>query len=188
MLFGLGIYRAPIALAWHDSPLAVKFLIEAEGKSGVSYQMPPSSLAPYDLVFAQGRFHFMDDEKAIIGVLGASSDRQVVDHLKDVEDLAALNELKENKGTPRLDVARTEDFKRLVRARLHLEHSDAPNLFSRMPRPPQHIWSYSDPRFGWDEYTGQEPIRRVRVRRIEAIHTNGNNRILSNKVLCEFDV
>ncbi len=182
-------HRRPPVLAWDDAPMSFQFRIEAEGASGTRYEVTPAALAPFDLPFAQARFYFLTDLPMIVDCLGSIFRRDLlaaVEQARTPEDVAAIRAAL---GPRRVDTWRAGRLQALLERRFqHHERPRAVSWMSRLPRPPQHIWTGPHRGEGLDEYRGQEPIRSVRVRLREAMQHDRQVRVIGERVVLAFDV
>ena len=180
-------HRRPVILAWYDSPMAFQFRIEAVGAGGTSYEVTPAMLAPYDLPLAQGRFYFLTDVPMLVNCLGSTPHRDMLRTLetaRTAEDLAAIRAAF---GSPRRDAASAERFELLLRRFFRHEQTPrAMSWMSRLPRPPQHIWTAPHRGDGQVAYAAQEPIRSVRVRLREALLHDREVRVVRDEVIRAF--
>ena len=167
--------------------MAFQFRIETIGAGGTSYEVTPATLAPYDLPLAQGRFYFLTDVPMVVNCLGSTLDRHLVRNLKaarTAEDLAALRSLS---GAPQADAAQAERYERLLKRFFRHEQTPrATSWMSRLPRPPQHIWTAPHRSDGQVSYEGQETIRSVRVRLREALLHDREVHVVHDEVVRAF--
>ncbi len=180
-------HRRPVVLAWYDSPMAFQFRIEAVGAGGTAYEVPPALLAPYDLPFAQGRFYYLTDIPMLVDCLGSTPRWDMVQALEaagTAEDLAAVRGVF---GSTRTDAASAERFEELLRRYFrHRQRPRATSWMSRLPAPPQHIWTAPHQGEGQVTYQGQEAIQGVRVRLREALFGDRELHLVRDEVIRVF--
>ena len=180
-------HRRPVVLAWYDSPMAFQFRIEAVGEGGTTYEVPPALLAPYDLPFAQGRFYYLTDIPMLVDCLGSTPRWDMVQALEaagTAEDLAAVRGVF---GSTRTDAAGAERFEELLRRYFrHRQRPRATSWMSRLPAPPQHIWTAPHQGEGQVTYQGQEAIQGVRVRLREALFGDRELHLVRDEVIRVF--
>ena len=103
---------------------------------------------------------------------------------KTAEDLAAI---RGHWGVRQAHAARAERYERLlVRFFRHEQTPRATSWMSRLPRPPQHIWTAPHRSDGQVTYEGQETIRSVRVRLREALHHDREVHVVRDEVVRSF--
>lgn len=167
-----GLLFHPPRLAWLDAPVSYGYRIEAIGESGVQYQVPISTFAPVeqDLAFFILR---LDATNPASGGYGAIGSPQRIRQLNEVTTFAELEALEEP----------SDPEKRLLSQRFMMEFMDRANQSGKTPwspiAPPDHFWTGSlMPR-----YVFNEPITRLDVFVLRAIHDNGNPRFQRDLVL-----
>jgi hypothetical protein len=178
------VHRRPVILAWYDSPMAFQFRIEAVGAGGTSYEVTPAMLAPYDLPFAQGRFYFLTDIPMLVDCLGSTPRwdmLQALEGARTADDLAAIRRVS---GSPRTDAASAERYEQLLqRFFRHEQTPRATSWMSRLPAPPQHIWTAPHRGDGQPAYHGQDAIETVRVRLREALFPDRQLHLVGDEVI-----
>jgi len=192
MLFGclviclvLPIYfRGPVKLAWYDSSMVSHFHFEAVGQSGRIYQVPPSHWAPYDLAFAQGRFYYLGRIPRVVNCFGSVYDDELLDAIEKADNVSAVDALHRDYGQNRHDPLRTEWFDKFVR-RYFMMHNEGGRRQPTHWGAPQHIWSYPNPEYAQDVFTGQESIVLLRVRLKEFLTHDNPPRIVLDRTIRE---
>jgi hypothetical protein len=155
LMAGAPLFFKPPRLAWLDTRLNVSFELEAVGESGRAYPVERGAMAPYDTVFGRNRFHYLTDAPQVVGSYGGTDDLEIFRKLQSGER-AGLGP-----GAVEFDAERAERFDRLVRALFQREFGRSSWVHALAP--PPHLWSS----VRGEPYRGQEPVKEIRVRRIE---------------------
>jgi len=180
-------HRRPVILAWFDSPMAFQFRIEAVGADGTAYEVTPAALAPYDLPLAQGRFYYLTDVPMLVDCLGSTPHWGMARRLnaaRTAEDLAAIRAVF---GSPRTNATSADRFELLIQR--FFRHQQAPRAtswMSRLPSPPQHIWTAPHRGDGQETYDGQDAIGSVRIRLREALSHDRQLHVVRDEVIRAF--
>ena len=124
-------------LAWIDSPLATRYVLEAHHCNGEVSVLGPGAFGPYRLVFAQERFGFMTSEPRVVDTYGAVDSVDEADALEAVSTPEATLDVIERLGDRRFDPVRTERFDGLVRRFIATGGSRSVPLLGALA--PQHI-------------------------------------------------
>lgn len=72
--FGTHYFSPSHALAWYDTGIADAYDYRVTTASGEEYNLSRTHFAPYDIVFAQNRFHFLNENPVVTGTYGAVVD------------------------------------------------------------------------------------------------------------------
>ena len=181
------VHRRPVILAWYDSPMAFQFHIEAVANDGRAYEVTPATLAPYDLPLAQGRFYYLTDVPMLVNCLGSTPQWGMLRKLeaaRTTEDLAAIRAVF---GSQRTSAASAERFELLIqRFFRHQRTPRATSWMSRLPSPPQHIWTAPHRSDGQVTYDGQDTIQSVRIRLREALAHDRQLHVVRDEVVRTF--
>ena len=185
LVLGLtAVYYRPPNLSWYDSNLCFHFHFEVEGESGEVYQLPPSSFAPYDIPFAQGRFYFLTRVPQIVTTLGATRNQGKLLALRETNNAYELTEARARLGTVYYNPTQIERFNTFVRK--FLAWQVRPDRRERpLVKPPDHIQTRPQLTAGQEVYNGQEPVTRLRVRLLEALILDGRPELITDFVVHE---
>lgn len=126
--------RLPDRLTWFDSTLVHRFDLVARMASGRSLRLPPSSLAPFETIFSQGRFHFLRQEPALQGCLGTVASAEALTALNHADSVGEIEQVKTQLGQVRWDETKTKAFLHLLQAWLRAQPSSPGSGWSRLPR------------------------------------------------------
>lgn len=177
----------PKHLGWYDTPLSGVFRMDAIDSAGRVQEVTPSDLAPYDFVFAQGRFHYLNEEPNIVGTSGNTADPsrlKALEACKTPEDVLAYKKTIEPKRKKdKKSVARYEKFLHQFFQGMN-DREGHRTFFSRLA-PPHHIWTY--PTRG-EAFHWTEPIRKIRVRYAETFFDGERRHLVSDVLLKELDI
>ncbi len=179
---------APV-LAWYDASLAVHYRIEVIGEFD-SYQIPPRNLAPFDLHFAQGRLGFLDSKPMLVDCLGSCTSVKVFQECSLIDSSDDLVRIRAELGKSSNCEIRIEDFKKLIGNYLRQDSPCAESNLSTLfpfPRPPQHIWTFSQPDPDLLVWKGQEPAEEVLIRRITVAHVSHEQMVLESEIVFAFN-
>ncbi len=156
----------PVRLGWYDTRLAYTYRYQAVDAQGRSSQLAPSFFAPYDLSFAQGRFHYLSQQPALVATYGATRDPKVAAALLRARSLAEIEHLEAELGQRASDPAQAARFDRFMlrflaasNRRLGQHH-----WFAAVAAP-LHIWTSARA----PAYAGEQPIARLRVERVTTL-------------------
>ena len=148
---------APLFLGWWDTPLACRVHYALKGQSGTRYGLYNDFMCPNERIFGQTYGAFLSDEKRVSGHVGEVRKREQFDALIAVgEDLAKLEQVKEDLGTSRFDAELAAVHDRYITA--FLRNFNAGHRKRLCPgwlkAPGGQLFYWGDlPRF-----TGQEPV------------------------------
>lgn len=126
-------------LGWYDTPLVEYYEVELINVHGESWLVPVHLLAPYDVVFAQGRLHFLHDKPILVSTFGATSDLRLVQALQagNVDD---LSELQREHGVIRHNERLAARFRELLRRYLDwIQRAEPEELKPRWWQAPHHV-------------------------------------------------
>lgn len=169
-------------LAWYDTPYSVNLEFEAVGASGVVYRLAPDQLAPYDVLFAQGRLGFLARPEILVGSLGTALDWSMTSRLYQAESVEDIADVEAEFARSQYNEADAQEFDRFIRARVR-RWSEQPTL-----HPPHHIWTGQAPRLlGGPQvgYADQEELTDVRVRMYKVWWDSDEYRRLADCVVRE---
>ena len=71
-----------LKLAWLDTGFVNRYTFEIGGKDSEGIEVDVSYFKPYDVNFAQNRFHFIKNEEVLVGTYGATSNPKLTEALQ----------------------------------------------------------------------------------------------------------
>lgn len=104
-------------LAWFDSGLTYLYSFYLVDEASDRIRLDASFFSPYDLPFAQNRFHFIDDNLKLSGTFGATKEIEVVQFINDNYPEVngnEFNDLKDKYGKSYYDPIYLEKFKKFL--------------------------------------------------------------------------
>lgn len=172
-------------LAWYDTELNECYHLEAVTASGRTYHIPRTLLTPYEVYFAQNKFHFLSDEKFVNGRYGTTVSWEVTRRLDGRPTAATAETLREELGKTEFHERKTAAFDRFMqRYFANLNRRGVQHFIPEILQPPQHIYSVvPEPR-----YAGQEPVVLVRVIHERSLYQRDRIEILKREVLREIPI
>lgn len=178
-------YFDPPWLAWYDTELNEIYHLEAVTTSGKTFNIPRTLMTPYEVFFAQNKFHFLSRDKFVNGRYGTSPHREVARRLdgaptRDIAE-AVRNELGEMEYSEKKIAA----FDRFIQRYFeNLNRRGSPHLIPAILHPPQHIYSViEEPRF-----SGQEAVVLVRVIHQRSLYQRDRVESLKRDVIREITI
>ena len=178
ILFSGFIFHPP-RLAWYDTRLNDLFEWDAVGVSGTVYLVDESQMAPFDLIFAQGRFWYLTRDKMLVGTYGSTASLALATALGQIQSASEIELLESDLGAVRFNERRKADFEAFTRIFFrNMNAGKGKKAF--WPSAPRHIWTW---RCNDALYQGQEPITEVRGRHVRTFWDGKGVRRLSNKVI-----
>jgi hypothetical protein len=148
-----------IPLAWYDSPFVCRYEIHAILDDGKSVEVPPARFEPYDLPFAQSRFHFLTSRPVVVDTFGGATKLDTFQAIQAYagSDLSEehLNQLLASKGV----LASNEKQRQNLRKFLDKYAKQRPKdpFWRSLPFGfPQHIWTF--PRNGRPDFSGRKIV------------------------------
>ena len=172
-------------LAWYDTELNEIYHLEAVTSSGKTYNIPRTLLTPYEVYFAQNKFHFLCDEKFINGRYGTTVSWEATRRLDgrptaDVAD-AVRNEL----GKLEFHERKIAAFDRFIQGYFrNMNRHGVRHVIPEILQPPQHIYSVvPEP-----QYAGQEPVVMVRIIHERSLYQRDRIETLKREVLREIRI
>lgn len=191
MLLIMSTFSRIPRLAWYDSSLYTRFHIEVEGESGSRYQVTPAMLSPFDIPFAQGRLSFLSPAPALVDCFGGVSDRETLLKIEQAASVADIHRIQAAHEPSRVDARKADGIERLLRAVvLNRQTAGEPGPLAtlRWLRPPQHIWSNVHRDIDQPPYLGQEPAKRIVIRRQESLYREDAWQPVRDEVVREIDL
>ena len=172
-------------LAWYDTELNECYHLEAVTTSGKTFHIPRTFLTPYEVYFAQNKFHFMSDEKFVNGRYGTTVSWEATRRLDGRPSAAVANEVRKELGKVEFHDRKIAAFDRFVQRYFqNLNRRGVQHVVPEILQPPQHIYSVvPEPR-----YTGQEPVVMVRVIHERSLYQRDRIETLKREVLREIRI
>jgi hypothetical protein len=174
----------PMNLSWYDTPVNYAYRLEATGKSGQTYQLPPRFFAPYEYQFSLGSFGYLVSEPRLGIVYGAIWERDVADKLLAVRTAAELFQLERERGRVRSDPRRAVRFEKFIQ-------KSVSNLNARRTRPwfrllpaPSQLLSFP---YNVD-FASQDPIIRVDVHQVTSLFNGEQYLEIRDEIVQEIEV
>ena len=172
-------------LAWYDTELNETYHLEAVTTFGKTYHIPRTLLTPYEVYFAQNKFHFLSDEKFVNGRYGTTVSWDVTRRLDGRPTAAVAKAVREEFGKVEHHERKTAAFDRFVQRYFeNLNRRGLRHFIPEILQPPQHIYSVvPEPR-----YVGQEPVVMVRVIHERSLYQRDRIETLKREVLREIRI
>ena len=171
---------APDRFGGMHAPLNVTYEVEAVGASGRTYPVGRNFFEPFDSLFAEAPFHWLDERPHLTDMLGYTEDRGVVEALEGAADARQTLEIERVRGRIDRDPEAAARFDGLVARRFGA--LNAGTLRWPLPLDPPFPHTLLFTRLS-DEYAGQEPVKEVRVHRRSTWHHAGRIELLSDEVV-----
>ncbi|MDB5339195.1 MAG: hypothetical protein JWN70_4814 [Planctomycetaceae bacterium] len=172
-------------LAWYDTELNEIYHLEAVTPSGKTYNIPRTLLTPYEVYFAQNKFHFLSDEKFINGRYGTTVSWEATRRLDGRPTAAVADAVRNELGKIEFHERKIAAFDRFIQGYFrNLNRHCMRHFIPEILQPPQHIYSVvPEPR-----YAGQEPVAMVRVIHERSLYQRDRIEILKRDVLREIRI
>ena len=176
------VVQDPTPLVWRDTNLAEVYELEAVAADGRRAPVGRGAMEPYDVIFAQNRFQFLDREPSLVGTYGSTTDRELADLLDGAGSRAEIEALRSRFGKDRFDPQRAEDFDRFLRRTVPAALDEVDRGLLAVPfRAPHHIWN------GLPEcslgFSSAAVADRVEVRRRRFLVRDGRPMLLDDEVI-----
>lgn len=185
LIIAAPLYFDPPWLAWYDTELNEIYHLEAVTASGQTFNIPRTLLTPYEVYFAQNKFHFLSSDPFVNGRYGTTPIWEVARRLdgSPTKDLAET--VRQELGESEQNDKKTAAFDRfLQRYFSNLNRRGISHTIPERLQPPQHIYSIvSEPR-----YHGQGPVVAVRVIHERALYQRDRIECLKREVLREIEI
>jgi hypothetical protein len=162
---GLWLF-SPVNLAWYDTPVSYTHRFVGVGPSGREYSLGPAFFAPFDYTFTLSSFHYLVDHPTLNITWGATWDRDAVEELLLARSVSDISRVEASHGRVPYDprrAARLDAFLQRFVGTWNQRRSRRTPL-TAIQAPPQ-LWTF--PRA--TAYSGEEPIREVRVDQITTL-------------------
>lgn len=114
LIGGGALWFRPQKLAWLDARVSYTYRIEAIGRSGRSYSLPPRFFAPYDYQFTLGNFRYLTPAPHLPITWGATYRRELADALEHSTTAEQVLALEAELGRNAFDPERSADFDRFM--------------------------------------------------------------------------
>lgn len=172
-------------LAWYDTELNEVYHLEAVTTSGRTYHIPRTLMTPYEVYFAQNKFHFLSPDKFINGRYGTTVSWQATRRLDGRPTAEIADAVREELGRVEQHERKTAAFDRFIqRYFANLNRRGCRSLIPEWMLPPQHIYSVvPEPRFA-----GQEEVVMVRVIHERSLYQRDRIETLKREVLREIPI
>ena len=172
-------------LAWYDTELNEVYHLEAITASGQTYHIPRTLITPYEVYFAQNKFHFLSPDKFINGRYGTTVSWQATRRLDGRPTAEIANAVREELGKVEQHDRKTAAFERFIQRYFsNLNRRGSHSVIPEWLLPPQHIYSVvPEPRFA-----GQEKVVMVRVIHERSLYQRDRIETLKREVLREISI
>ncbi|MDB5390659.1 MAG: hypothetical protein JWM11_6305 [Planctomycetaceae bacterium] len=177
---------SPPWLAWYDTELNEQYHLEAVTDSGEVFQVPRTFMVPYEVYFAQNKFHFLTQDKYVNGRYGTTSNWDVCRKLDGQPTRETAEAVREELGTAEYSDQKISGFDRFIEryfANLNArttQHAVVPAFL----QPPQHIYSVvPEPR-----YESQGKVALIRVIHERSLYQRDRIETLKREVVREIRI
>jgi hypothetical protein len=177
---------APPWLAWYDTELNEQYHLEVLTESGETFRVPRTLMVPYEVYFAQNKFHFLTRDKYVNGRYGTTSDWNVAKRLDGTPSISTAESVREELGETEYSEQKIAAFDRFIQTyfknlNLLAERHMGSSL---VLQPPQHIYSVvSEPRYAF-----QDKVELVRVIHERSLYQRDRIETLKRKVVREIAI
>ncbi len=191
------ISSKPIDLTWYDTKLNTFYELEAVGASGEVYRISRNFMSPYDIIFVQNRFQYLDDREISTLTYGAVGLNQENIHFEiervsqydaqesDVSIL--LDELESQYGTNFYSEEKSDIFSNFIKvyfSNLNKRQSKK-MLLSHIPTA-HHIWTL--PKGDDNVFKFQEVVESVRIKAVKVYFDGKEIHILEEVILDRIEI
>jgi len=176
----------PPWLAWYDTELNEQYHLEVVTTSGQTYHLPRTFLVPYEVYFAQNKFHFLTHDKYVNGRYGTTSSWEVAQRIDGRPTRDVAESVREELGDAEYSEKKSNAFERfLKRYFAALNERGGHHAFgTSLPQPPQHIYSVvPEPR-----YAMQDSVALVRVIHERSLYQRDRIELLKREVVREISI
>lgn len=157
------------SLGWFDTQLTERYQLHAVMEDGRRLAMNADFFAPYDFLFIQSQFHFLqggnDGGKVLTRTFGAVHDAEMAARLRGVRTPEAMREMIEKWGRTHPDERKSAGFDDFLRRwmRSHAENSGGAGArVLHAVGPPQHAYVFSK-QPPERTYAGERGVRGIEV-------------------------
>jgi hypothetical protein len=176
---------APPWLAWYDTELNEQYHLEVLTTSGETFRVPRTLMVPYEVYFAQNKFHFLTRDKYVNGRYGTTSEWNVARRLDGQPSREMAEAVREELGAVEYSEQKIAAFDRFIQNYFKNLNLARPHIV--MPtflQPPQHIYSVvSEPRYAF-----QDNVELVRVIHERSLYQRDRIETLKRKVVREIAI
>lgn len=177
---------SPPWLAWYDTELNEQYHLEVVTNSGETYQLPRTFMVPYEVYFAQNKFHFLTRDKYVNGRYGTTSSWEVCRRLDGQPSPETAETVREELGEIEYSEQKVAAFDRFIKSYFaNLNHrGKQEGIIPRFLQPPQHIYSVvPEPR-----YAMQGEVAAVRVIHERSLYQRDRIETLKREVVREIKI
>jgi len=183
MIYGKQLFK-PTTLWWYDTEMSTSYELEAVTVSGKVYPLSRSFFSPYDMVFAQNRFVYLCKDKIIHMTYGTTQSWRLAKAIDAARTKADILALQRRYGKRRYSRRRAKRFNAFMRRFFRSVNKRGKKGFIGPIGAPHHIWSFDIP----NDYRGQEPVKRVRVRLKQDFYTGSAILPIQSKLIHSVDI
>lgn len=176
-------YFSPMWLSWFDTELNEIYHLQVVTTSGKTLNVPRTLMTPYEVYFAQDKFHFLLHDKLVNGRYGTTSIRDVALALDGRPTPQLAERVREKFGQTEFNAARGDSFQRfLTQYFRNLNERQTVRAVPGVIQPPQHIYSIvPEPRFD-----GREKVASIRVIHVRSLYRRDKIETMKHEVIREY--
>ena len=175
------IYLNPLKLGWIDSNLNNFYDIKLVGESGRVYNVSRDFMSPYDIIFSQNRFYFLNKEAMLVDTYGTCFNIDTCDKLRKITERSVLekeiNSLQGKYFYNKKKIGRFNHFIKVYFTNLNLKLSK--DIIINRFSPPFHINNFSPN----NTYNFQEKVVNVLIVYIRTFYDGNEIHYLNNRVI-----
>jgi len=182
LILGAPQYFSPHVLAWFDTEVNNFYEFQAVDADGNIFDLERGFFAPYDIVFAQSRFHKINPYPVLVGAYGAQGDFAIFDMLRVITNNQDVkNSITEN-GKVNFQETQFAKFEAFLTQFLQNYNQQLERRVLVSPiYPPHHILSYDGKEPA--ETNIKRPIAEIRVRYIETWLNRETLEIVTDEII-----
>jgi hypothetical protein len=179
------LYARLVPLAWMDTEYVNFSRYVGVTAGGERYTIDPYFFAPYDVLFTQSRFFYLDRSSTLVGTYGVSPSYSLAQALNDVSSMDRLARLRRVAAGRYYDRARAETFAGFVRRFTNAAQArhGTPSWLRRLA-PPYHFQRQPF----HDAYAFQSELVKVEVIAYEYFHQDGRLYELASRLIASIDL
>ena len=179
------LYFSPIWLGWYDTELTDLYHLQVVGDSGKTYNMPRNWLTPYEVFFAQDKFHFLIPDKVVVGRYGTTPSWEVMRRLDGRPTPEQAQQVCEELGESEYSEKKIAAFDRFFTRYFETWNKGRrPHFVPTWLQTPHHIHAVV-PGPVWE---GQENVTQVRVVHVRGLYQRDRVVELARQVVHEIDI
>lgn len=186
LIAALPRWYQPAKLAWYDTRLSYQFQFEAIADDGRRYSLSPEFFAPYDDLFAFGRFSYLCRQPQLVSAYGATNNRATAERLQTARTPEAIRAFEATlpPETPHREYGRR--FEKFVSNFVgnFNRRADRTSGVDFIPAAPTRFWTFNH---GETPAPGVQ-LRQVIVRRISALYTGTTYEIVDNFKIRDIEI